>query len=60
MNRLQIAERSIRAYDPDQDVWLKIEGICNSFHEHAQESDFLSVNGKLVIYHMWQPNDLTF
>jgi hypothetical protein len=56
----EIHQLSIGAYDPDKDVWLMLEGIDRSFHKNAHRSQFMSVNGKLVIYHMWKKNDLRY
>ena len=45
-------ELSMRAYDPQNNLWLTLQGLDKGFHEGAIKSNFLSVNGKLAIYYV--------
>ena len=49
---------SIQAYDGDIDAWFKLQGINSFDHAIACRSEFMAVNGMLVIYHMWNMDHL--
>jgi hypothetical protein len=61
-------EINIWTYNPEIDAWIKLEGLeiffgpwhFIMFHGDAYRSDFMTMNGKLVIYHMWDIDHLRF
>jgi len=56
-----IQASGFRVYDLGEDARLLTKGIDNTFHENAHRCEFMNVlNGKLVIYHMWEQDDLRY
>ena len=41
---------SIQAYDRDINAWFKLQGIDSFYHATACRSEFMVVNGMLVMY----------